>query len=407
MNERIVIVGGGHAGGRVGQILASTDGLFEITIVGREPYPPYERPRLSKGVLLGTASLEDCLIWKADDAAWSRIRSIRGVCATAINPRERLVDLDDGSELPYDKLVIATGSRIRKLAVPGGEAVGIHSLRSYDDATGLATDLRPGRKLLIVGGGFVGLEIAAAAYQRGIEVTVVEASDRILSRIAPPQIGEALSACHRQRGVSFRLGCMVEEFISTSSGNLKAALLSSGETIRCDLAVVGVGVSADTQLANTAGLAVDAGIRTNASLETSAAGIYACGDCASFFHTLYRRHIRVEAWWNAEDHARVVAGRLLGRNAICDTVPYFWSDQYELSLQVVGLPHLGSAVTTKVHGSATIQYHFDARDRLVGATGLGTPSQVGREIRKARQAIARDLSRAGEQTDPVPTAHST
>jgi len=396
MARRVVIVGGGHAGGRVAQILAQAGADLDIVLVGSESHPPYNRPPLSKGVLLGTSTLEDCLIWRQDDAAWDRVRFLPGVSATALNRAEKIVAFDGADPVRYDTLVLATGSRVRRLTMPGADSRGVYNLRRFDDATGIARQFREGRRLLVVGGGFVGLEIAAAARMRGLDTVVVEASDRLLSRIAPQNVGEALSDRHRAAGVSFRFGCMVEKFAATGSGALKSALLSTGEVVPCDLAVAGVGVTAETQLARAAGLEVEVGIRTDAALRTSDPAIFACGDCASFWHPLFERHVRVEAWQNAEDHARVVAAGILGRDAVCDTAPFFWSDQYELSMQIVGLPHLGSSMVSKPVADALILYHLDARGRLVGATGLGRSETIGRPIRVARHAIA-------QRTHPDPT----
>lgn len=391
MRRRIVIIGGGHAGGRVAQILAASEQNLELVVVGREPHAPYYRPPLSKGVLIGGAGLDDCLIWKQGDPAWARAGLMSGISASSLDAGNKTVLLSNGDTLAYDALVLATGSIVRQLSVPGADLQGIHTLRTFDDAVRLSARFKRGNKLLIVGGGFIGLEIAAAASVQGLETTVVEASGRLLSRIVPHAVGEALAQRHQSEGVSFRFGYMVERFISNNSGEIKGALLSSGEVVKCDLAVVGVGAVADSQLARKAGLDVDVGIRTSASLETSAPDVYACGDCVSFWHPLFEKHVRVEAWQNAEDHARVVAARILGQEARCDTVPFFWSDQYDLSMQIVGLPHFGSSVTTRRLGEATILYHLDARGRLVGATGIGFAGSIGREIRQARYAIANKI----------------
>lgn len=297
--------------------------------------------------------------------------------------------MDDGTAVNYDKLVLATGSRVRHLSVSGAESDGVYTLRTLDDAMRIAKRFRKGMRLLVVGGGFVGLEIAAAARSRGLETVVVEATNRLLSRIVPQEIGEALAQCHEEAGVSFRVGSMVESLVAGRSGKLKAALLSDGETIACDLAIIGVGVTADTELAKAAGLHVQVGIRADSSLRTSVPGVYACGDAVSFWHPLFERYVRVEAWHNAEDHARVVAGQLLGQDTICDTVPFFWSDQYDRSLQVVGIPYFGSQLVSHTIEDAKILYHLDARGTIVAATGLGHDRIIGRKIAEARRLIKR------------------
>lgn len=387
--ERIVIVGGGQAGGRLAQALCAADGRFAVTLICQEPHPPYERPPLSKGVLLGTATLDDCLIWPKADPAWKSVELRIGVTATAIDREARTVALDDGETVAYDRLVLATGSRVRRLTTPGSDSANIHSLRSFDQAEAIARGFGKGKRLMIVGGGFIGLEIAASARFRHLDITMVEASDRLLARVVPSQIAGLLAGRHRGEGVTLRMGAMVEAFEPGEDGQARVARLSTGETLACDMAVVGVGVAANVELAAAAGLDIDVGIRTDASLRTSDPAIFACGDVATYWHPLFERTVRVEAFQNAEDHARVVASVLTGGDAACDTVPFFWSDQYDLSLQIVGLPHLGSStVARRRDDGAMILFHLRPDGRIVGATGLGTVGSIGRDIRLAQALIA-------------------
>ncbi len=386
--KRVVIVGGGQAGGRLAQALARLPGL-KVTLVAGEPRPPYERPPLSKGVLLGTRGFESCHIWPPGDAAWKKVDLRTGVEAERIDRTAKTIHLVDGTSLPYDHLVLAMGSSPRTISVPGIDLGNIHVLRCYDQALALADSFASGKRLVVVGGGFIGLEIAASARTRDLQTTVVEASDRLLARVVPTRIAGLLARRHEQEGVTLRMGAMVERFISNGRGAVKAVELSTGETLPCDLAVVGVGVAANAGLAADAGLEVDVGIRVDAGLRTSDPAIFAIGDVATFFHPLYDRPVRVEAWQNAEDHARVVAAILSGGAASADAVPYFWSDQYDLSLQIVGLPHLGSSVVTRTRkDGAAIHFHLDPGGRIVGATGLGTAGSIGRDIRLTQVLIA-------------------
>ena len=396
--KKIVVIGGGQAGGRLAHALGPDSERFRVTLVCREPHPPYERPPLSKGVLLGTTPFEKCLIWPAGDAAWSGIDLRVGVSAEAIDRRARTVRLSTGKSLAYDILVLATGSDLRRLSVPGSDLEGIHNLRSVDDALGIARRFEKGKRLVVVGGGFIGLEIAASARSRDLATSVIEASDRLLARVVPPTIAGLLAKRHEAEGVTLHMGTMVERFISNGHGAVSAVELSSGQILPCDLAVVGVGVKAEVDLAVRAGLDVDVGIAVDSSLRTSDPAIFACGDVATFWHPLYDQHVRVEAWQNAEDHARVIAAVIRGEEAVSDTVPWFWSDQYDLSLQVAGLPRLGSSVVSRtMDDGAVILFHLGPNGRIVGATGLGPAGSIGRDIRIAQALIARRAHPAPSQ----------
>ena len=387
--SKIVIIGGGQAGGRLAQLLAADPGRFEVALVCREPHPPYQRPPLSKGILLGTASFESCLLWPERDPAWTMVERHTGVSAETIERETRTVRLSNGERLHYDLLALATGSNARRLISPGAELEEVYHLRSIDDSLAIADRFVAGKRLIIVGGGFIGLEIAACARQHKLEVTVVEASDRLLGRVVPPEIGGLLAKRHAAEGVMLKTGTMVERFIGNSRSVVNAVELSSGQILPCDLAVVGIGAKPETDLALAAGLEVAVGIRVDASLRSSDPAIFACGDVATFWHPLFEQPIRFEAWQNAEDHGRVAASVLRGEPAICDFVPWFWSDQYDLSLQIAGLPYLGSSVVTRrLSGDAVILFHLGPTGRILGATGLGKAESIGRDIRRAQTLIA-------------------
>jgi len=387
--QRVVIVGGGQAGGRLAQALARDADRFAITLVCREAHPPYERPPLSKGVLLGTDSFDKCVIWPSDDPAWSEVDLRLAVSAERIDRAAKSVRLADGRALGYDVLVLATGSDLRRLSVQGSGLDGIHGLRTIDDSLAIASRFAKGKRLVVVGGGFIGLEIAASARMAGLETWVIEASDRLLARVVPAAIAGRLAKRHEQAGVTLRMGTMVERFVGTARNSLRAVQLSTGELLACDLAVVGVGVKAEAGLAKDAGLAVDVGVLVDSSLRSSDPAIFACGDVATFRHPLFERHIRVESWQNAEDQARVIAATLRGEPAAYDAVPWFWSDQYDLSLQIAGLPSLGSSVVMrKLADDAVILFHLAPSGRIVGATGLGPAGFIGRDIRVAQRLIA-------------------
>ena len=323
------------------------------------------------------------------DPAWQNVDLRLGVSAEAIDRKKKTLRLSTGDGLAYDTLVIATGSGLRRLSVAGSGLRGIHSLRSIEDALAIQRSFARSKRVVIVGGGFIGLEIAVSARLCGLETTVVEASDRLLARVVPAAIARRLAERHAAEGVTLRMGTMVERFVSNGRGAVRSAVLSSGEIIPCDLAVVGVGVFAEEEIAVDAKLDVEVGIRVDASLRTADPAIFAAGDVARFWHPLYDRHVRVEAWQNAEDHARIIAEIIRGEDRVCDTVPWFWSDQYDLSLQIAGLPRLGSSVVTRsLADGAVILFHLGPSGRIVGATGLGRAGSIGRDIRIAQSLIA-------------------
>jgi 3-phenylpropionate/trans-cinnamate dioxygenase ferredoxin reductase subunit len=387
--NRVVVVGGGQAGGRLTQILGAYPNDFQVTLVCQEPHPPYERPPLTKGILTGKTTLEDCLIWRKQDDAWRNVDLRLGVSAVAINRDARSVQISDGARLDYDVLVLATGASVRRFSVAGAELAGVHYLRNIDDSLAIAERLARSEHLVVVGGGFIGLEIAASARAQGIDTTLIEASDRFLARVVPPMIADRLAKRHQSEGVRTRMGAMIERFVSSDRGELCAVELSTGEVLPCDLAVIGVGVKANSGLATGAGLDVDIGIRVDESLRTDDPSIFACGDAATFWHPLFDQYVRVEAWQNAEDHARVIARSIMGEKAVCDAVPWFWSDQYDLSLQIAGLPGLGSSMAARMtDDGAVILFHLTPSGRIVGATGLGSAESIGRDVRLAKLLIA-------------------
>jgi 3-phenylpropionate/trans-cinnamate dioxygenase ferredoxin reductase component len=387
--KRVVVVGGGQAGGRLTQILGGYSRDLQVTLVCQEPHPPYERPPLTKGVLTGKATREQCLIWRKEDDAWRTVGLRLGVSADAIDRDAKSVCLSDGAKLDYDSLVLATGSSVRRFLVEGAALKGVHYLRNIDDSLAIAERFARSKHLVVVGGGFIGLEIAASARAQGIDTTLIEASDRLLARVVPSMVAEQLARRHRAEGVRMRMSAMVDRFVSGSRDALCAVQLSTGEVLPCDLAVIGVGVKANSALATSAGLTVDVGICVDASLRTSDPSIFACGDVATFWHPLFNQHVRVEAWQNAEDHARVIAKVIMGEKATCDTVPWFWSDQYDLSLQIAGLPSLGSSMAARImDDGAVILFHLTPSGKIVGATGLGRAESIGRDLRLAQILIA-------------------
>ena len=384
----MVIVGAGQCGARTAQALRANGWEGDITLLGNEGLAPYDRPPLSKGVLLGQKTVAQCALY--DDAFYrdNRIDLRVDAQVTAIDRVERRVVLGEGRSVSYRRLLIATGAQPRRLPVPGATLAGVHMLRSVPDALSIIGELAPGQRIAVVGAGFIGLEVAATAIAGGCEVVVIEAASRALMRAVPEVVAGYLVERHRQMGVEVRFAVQVDQVLgSTRVSGLK---LSDGTTVECDAVVVGIGVTPRTALAEAAGIDVADGIAVDDTLRTNDPYIFAAGDVCSFPHRLFRRRIRLECWKNAEDHARVVARNMLEYGETYSAVPWFWSDQYDMTIQIAGMPAFGTTSVVRETGSASkVFFALDGDGILVGASGVGKVSEISREVRVAQDLIAR------------------
>ncbi|AIO48922.1 FAD-dependent oxidoreductase [Burkholderia cenocepacia] len=396
-SDRVMaIVGAGHAGGRAAQELRACGWRGRIVLIGAEPHPPYERPPLSKGVLTGERSAAQCRL--RDAQAWAADR-IERIVATVerIEPHACEVRVSGGHVFGYDALLLATGGRARRLAIPGAALDGVFALRTLDDAAALGARLVPDARIVLIGGGFIGLEVAASARQRGCRVTVLDAAPRLLGRAVPEAIATRVHALHDEQGVAIRLN-RTPVAIERTAGRALAVVLDDGDTLIADTVVAGIGIEPADELARDAGLAVERGIVVNAQLETSARGIYAAGDVAVFPSALSGQLVRQETWHGAETQAHVAARNMLGAGEPYRDTPWFWSDQYDAQLQVAGEPALGTRSVARVLGDdAEIHFHFDARARLVAASGFGRAAGFVKDMRVARMLVERG-------TDVTPAA---
>lgn len=389
--EQIVIVGAGECGTRAAVALRERGFDGGITLLGREDVHAYERPPLSKGALAETTP---ALVhpWTPEQLAEAGIDLRLGVEVTAID-RAGCTLTTSAGPVPYDRLLLALGAQPRRLDLDR-----VIYLRTHEDAVVLRTLLRPDARLLVVGAGFIGLEIAAAARERGMSVTVIESASRALSRIVPDVIAERVVALHAEHGVPIRVATMIREL--HEEGQELTARLSDGSELVVDGVVAGVGASPATELAEAAGLAIDDGILVDAHLRTDDPRIWAAGDCASFPDARSGRRVRVESWRNAHDQAVTVAASMTDGEDAHAAVPWFWSDQYDQMLQVAGLPGTGESSVER-HREDGILVHFglDADGRLVHAAALGRGPTVAKDIRLAEKIIA-----AGLVLDPVQLA---
>jgi len=387
----VVVIGAGQAGASLVTRLRSRGFDGAITLIGDEPVPPYQRPPLSKKYLLGEMALERLYLRPGAAYAEAGIDLRTGTQATAIDRAAREVVLSGDERLGYDTLVLATGSRPRRLpAAIGGDLQGVHVVRTLADADAMAPGVVAGARVLIVGGGYIGLEAAAVAASRGMQVTLVEMADRILKRVAAPETADYLRALHARHGVDIREGVGLERLLG--DGRVHAARLTDGSEIGVDMVIVGVGIVPDTALAEGAGLATDNGIAVDAQGRTDDPAIWAAGDCASFPYGGGR--LRLESVPNAIDMAECVADNIMGLGQDYVPKPWFWSDQYDVKLQIAGLGAGHDRIVTRGAGGA-VSFWYYAGDRLLAVDAMNDPRAY---------MVGKRLIEAGKSADPARVA---
>jgi 3-phenylpropionate/trans-cinnamate dioxygenase ferredoxin reductase subunit len=330
-----VIIGAGLAGAKAAEQLREHGFSGRIVLLGAEPELPYERPPLSKDYLRGESPREKAHALPDGYYAEHDIDLRTSTTAERIDTRSREVALADGDRVAFDRLLIATGAEPRRLSVPGAELEGVHYLRDFADADAIAARLDHGGRLVVIGAGWIGAEVAASARERGLEVTVVERAQVPLEHVLGREVGSVFAEVHREHGVELLTGAGLEAF-EGSHGGVERVRLAGGRLIETDFVVVGVGVAPRSGLAERAGIAVDDGIVVDERLETSVPGVFAAGDVANAFHPFYRRHLRVEHWANALNQPAVAAQSMLGMPASYERLPYFFSDQYDLGMEYTG-----------------------------------------------------------------------
>ena len=345
----MVIVGAGHGGAQAAIALRQRGFADPITLIGEEPEPPYERPPLSKEYLAGETPWERMLIRPESFWATRDVTLMPGTMVTEVRPDEGAVVCAGGGTLPYNALVWAAGGRARRLTCEGGSLAGVHTIRTRADVDALRSELPEARRAVIVGGGYIGLEAAAVLRTLGLEVVLVEAQDRLLARVAGPDLARFYAAEHRARGVDIRLGGTVTA-IQGADGRAIAVRLGTGERLAADLVVVGIGIEPNVEPLTDGGARVTDGVEVDAACRTSLPQVFAIGDCAAAV-TPYAdgRRVRIESVGNANDQAAIVADALTGHPAASPLVPWFWSNQYDLRLQTVGLS-VGCCDTVVVRG---------------------------------------------------------
>lgn len=411
----IVIVGAGQAGGWAATTLRSRGYDGRVLLLGEEPHAPYERPPLSKAVLSGQAAADSTELFSAARLADLDIEFRPGIAATRLRVDDKQVELSDGASAGYDKLILCTGGRPVVPALPGVSSAAVHVLRTRDDAMRLRAQLGPGKHVVIVGGGWIGLEVAATARQSGSRVTVLEQAGRLCARSVQPGVSAHLGALHAAHGVEVRLGASLCAVHPQPDGRAVAEL-ADGSAIAADAVVLGVGLQANDALARAAGIECERGVLVDAYCRTSAVDVYAAGDVAvsvyggavhaGAVHTGAVGRVRLESWQNAQDQGTAAALSALG-----ESVPYtpsgaVWSEQYDAMVQIVGFPALAASevLRPQAESRALLSVALDAGSRIVAAVAVDAP----RELRQLRKWIAQGavLDPALLQRPDVPLANA-
>jgi len=348
MYQQIVIAGGGQAAVQAVDTLRRKGFAGKLTLVGDEPWLPYQRPPLSKKYLAGALERERLMIRPAQFFADHQVQALLGRRVTEIVRREQRLRLDDDTVLAYDALLLATGSRPRRLAAPGTELAGVHFLRTIADADRIRAECASGGRMVIIGGGYIGLEVAATARGLGLEVTVLEMAERVMNRVTCGQVSAFFASEHARQGVRILCNAKVRGLAADArSGRVRAVLTEDGAEHPADIVIVAVGVAPADELATSAGLECDNGIIVDQHCRTSDATIYAAGDCVNHLSPHYGRRMRLESVDNAFEQGATAALNLLGIPTVHDKVPWFWSDQYDLKLIIVGMCQGYDTVVTR------------------------------------------------------------
>ncbi len=399
-NDSVVIVGAGQAGGRAALTLRDNSFKGEIHLIGKEPSPPYNRPPLSKAVLLGKKPIEKTHLSTLENYQEKNINLHLDCSATSIDTENQIATCADGKTFNYSHLIFATGSYPRELSLPGCDLNGITTFRTDQDSIDLSQNLKPGSDLVIIGGGFIGLEIAASARELDCNVTVLEAQDRLMSRSMPEHAAADVAAVHHQFGVKILTGVSIRGF--SGNGRVETVELADNTSLKANNVVIGIGIIPDTELAQQTGLQINNGIITDQFTRTSIDNIYAIGDCACTYLPRYDQHIRLESSQNADLQAVTVAKTILGDPQAYDPVPWLWSQQYNWVIQTAGFTHDADQIVSRGSVADECVVYFALKNgSLYGVVGIGKGATVAKEVRMTQMLIERN-----KQVDPLDLGNS-
>ncbi len=391
----IVVIGAGMAGARAVVALRVADYQGPITLIGEEAHLPYDRPPLSKASITGDEEPTPILLLDDDQLRSLNANFIRNAKAVKLDLKSKSILLSSGESISYKKLLLATGAKPRKLNIEGGEHALL--LRDFEDAQKLRASFKPDKKIVVIGGGFIGLELASSAVKRGCHVTLIEAQPRILMRGVTEAIAKIVHDRHVSEGVEMLTGTGIAKL------EKHAVHLADGRIVAADTIIAGIGAAPEVSLAADAGLRIENGIQCDENMRTSDADVFAAGDCANFPHGLFgSTRTRLEAWRSATDQANTAVENMLGRAKSHVAIPWFWSDQYDLTLQIAGMPHMGQTVVRRtLSPDSFVEFHLTSEGRLIGAGGIGIGNAIGREVRLAEMLMAKNISPTVDQlADP-------
>lgn len=402
---KLLIVGAGHAGSELALSARQSGWAGAITLIGDEAVLPYQRPPLSKAWLAGKVDAEGLLLRPRSAYEAADIQLLSGRRMLSLDRAQRRIGLDDGSVLPYDKLALCLGGRPRPLSCPGLEAgtrpANLHYLRNMADAEGIRAQLRPGARVLIIGGGYVGLEVAASARGLGAEVVLIEAQPRVLARVAGPAVSAFYEELHRAAGVDLRTGVQLES-VEMQGDMIAAVRLSDGVRLDADLVIAGLGMLANTEAARDAGLAEELGIPVDEHACTSDPDVLAAGDCTLQFNAAYGRQLRIESVPNALEQARAAGGWLGGKPKPNRAVPWFWSDQYGLKLQMAGLSQgHDRCILRGDPATQSFSAFYLAGERLLAVDAINRPAEFMLAKRLLAQVCTVDAARLADDGVPL------
>ncbi len=391
MVKKIVIVGAGHAAGQVIALLKQKKYLGQIVLIGEEPYLPYQRPPLSKKFLSNELAIDRLYLKPFEFYDDPNIKKYLDTKVISINRKKKSIELNNGKEIFYDKLLLSVGSRVRHLNVKGSNLHGIHYIRNIDDVISIKSKLNKKKNVVIIGGGYIGLETAAVIKGLGHNVTVLEKDSRLLSRVVSPDISDFFEIEHARNGVKLKLSTDVIEFYGNKS--IESLKTSNDEIIPADLVIIGIGVKPNFELAEDADLKVNNGIIVNDVCQTSDSDIYAVGDCTMHPNSIYDRYIRLESVQNALEQAKIAVGNICGENKIKSQVPWFWSDQYDLKLQIAGLSEgYDKTIVTGNPSDRSFACLYFKNNRLIATDAINSAAEfiMSKKLIASRRKINTD-----------------